>query len=118
MICPNLDSDVDYVYSNFPFLKLIYFSNSWIYPLLILSAIFFLVLIFLGLVLNKLQLDGILNGIIPFIISLFVCIGLTVVLWNFIVFLNPEHADMLHGFTYNGYFYIFGFIFLIYFVCY
>ena len=107
----NLDSDVDYVYSNFPFLKLIYFSNSWIYPLLILSAIFFLVLIFLGLVLNKLQLDGILNGIIPFIISLFVCIGLTVVLWNFIVFLNPEHADMLHGFTYNGYFYIFGFIF-------
>ena len=108
----NLDSDVDYVYSNFPFLKLIYFSNSWIYPLLILSAIFFLVLIFLGLVLNKLQLDGILNGIIPFIISLFVCIGLTVVLWNFIVFLNPEHADMLHGFTYNGYFYIFGFIFL------
>ena len=108
----NLDSDVDYVYSNFPFLKLIYFSNSWIYPLLILSAIFFLVLIFLGLVFNKLQLDGILNGIIPFIISLFVCIGLTVVLWNFIVFLNPEHADMLHGFTYNGYFYIFGFIFL------
>lgn len=106
-----LDSDVDYVYSNFPFLKLIYFSNSWIYPLLILSAIFFLVLIFLGLVLNKLQLDGILNGIIPFIISLFVCISLTVVLWNFIVFLNPEHADMLHGFTYNGYFYIFGFIF-------
>ena len=107
----NLDSDVDYVYSNFPFLKLIYFSNSWIYPLLILSAIFFLVLIFLGLVLNKLQLDGILNGIIPFIISLYVCISLTVVLWNFIVFLNPEHADMLHGFTYNGYFYIFGFIF-------
>ena len=107
----NLDSDVDYVYSNFPFLKLIYFSNSWIYPLLILSAIFFLVLIFLGLVLNKLQLDGILNGIIPFIISLFVCISLTVILWNFIVFLNPEHADMLHGFSYNGYFYIFGFIF-------
>ena len=108
----NLNSDVDYVYANFPFLKLIYFSNSWIYPLLILSAIFFLVLIFLGLVLNKLQLDGILNGIIPFIISLFVCISLTVVLWNFIVFFNPEHADMLHGFTYNGYFYIFGFIFL------
>ena len=108
----NLNSDVDYVYANFPFLKLIYFSNSWIYPLLILSAIFFLVLIFLGLVLNKLQLEGILNGIIPFVISLFVCISLTVVLWNFIVFFNPEHADMLHGFTYNGYFYIFGFIFL------
>ena len=31
----NLESDVDYVYSNFPFLKLIYFSNSWIFPLLI-----------------------------------------------------------------------------------
>lgn len=108
----NLDSDVDYVYSNFPFLKLIYFSNSWIFPLLILSTIFFFILIYLGLVLNKLKLEGILNGITPFVTSLFVCISLTVILWDFIVFLNPEHSDMLHGFTYNGYFYIFGFIFL------
>ena len=108
----NLNSDVDYVYSNFPFLKLIYFSNSWIFPLLILSVILFLVLIYLGLVLNKLKLEGILNGIIPFITSLFICISLTVILWDFIVFINPEHADILHGFTYNGYFYILGFIFL------
>jgi len=53
-----------------------------------------------------------LNGITPLVTSLFVCISLTVILWDFIVFLNPEHSDMLHGFTYNGYFYIFGFIFL------
>ena len=108
----NLNSDVDYVYSNFPFLKLIYFSNSWIFPLLILSIILFLVLIYLGLVLNKLKLEGILNGITPFFTSLFICISLTVILWDFIVFINPEHADVLHGFTYNGYFYILGFIFL------
>ena len=108
----NLNSDVDYVYSNFPFLKLIYFSNSWIFPLLILSIILFLVLIYLGLVLNKLKLEGILNGIIPLITSLFICISLTVILWDFIVFINPEHTDILHGFTYNGYFYILGFIFL------
>jgi len=108
----NLNSDVDYVYSNFPFLKLIYFSNSWIFPLLILSVILFLVLIYLGLVLNKLKLEGIFNGITPFFTSLFICISLTVILWDFIVFINPEHADMLHGFTYNGYFYILGFIFL------
>ena len=108
----NLNSDVDYVYSNFPFLKLIYFSNSWIFPLLILSVILFLVLIYLGLVLNKLKLEGIFNGITPFFTSLFICISLTVILWDFIVFINPEHADMLHGFTYNGYFYVLGFIFL------
>ena len=108
----NLNSDVDYVYSNFPFLKLIYFSNSWIFPLLILSVILFLALIYLGLVLNKLKLEGIFNGITPFFTSLFICISLTVILWDFIVFINPEHADVLHGFTYNGYFYILGFIFL------
>ena len=108
----NLESDVDYVYSNFPFLKLIYFSNSWIFPLLILAVIFFLVLVYLGLVLNKLKLEGIYSGTIPFIISLFVCISLTILLWNFIVYLNPEYKDILHGFTYNGYYYIFGFIFL------
>ncbi len=42
----NLESDVDYVYSNFPFLKLIYFSNFWIFPLLIIAVIFFLVLVY------------------------------------------------------------------------
>ena len=108
----NLESDVDYVYSNFPFLKLIYFPNSWIFPLLIFAVIFFLVLVYLGLALNKLKLEGIYSGILPFIISLFVCISLTVLLWNFIVYLNPEYKDILHGFTYNGYYYIFGFIFL------
>jgi hypothetical protein len=100
------------VYSNFPFLKLIYFSNSWIFPLLIFAVIFFLVLVYCGLALNKLKLEGIYSGIVPFIISLFVCISLTVLLWNFIVYLNPEYKDVLHGFTYNGYYYIFGFIFL------
>tara|TARA_B110000196_G_scaffold316594_1_gene328202 strand:+ start:13 stop:1434 length:1422 start_codon:yes stop_codon:yes gene_type:complete len=108
----NLESDVDYVYSNFPFLKLIYFSNFWIFPLLIIAVIFFLVLVYVGLVLNKLKLEGIYSGILPFIISLFVCVSLTILLWNFIVYLNPEYNDILHGFTYNGYYYIFGFIFL------
>ena len=48
-----LDSEKDYVYSNFPIIKFIYFSNSWIFPLLIFSIIFFLFIIYLGLAINK-----------------------------------------------------------------
>ena len=34
------------------------------------------------------------------------------ILWNLIVYLNPDYNDILHGFTYNGYYYIAAFIFL------
>ena len=107
-----LDSEKDYVYSNFPIIKFIYFSNSWIFPLLIFSIIFFLFIIYLGLAINKLSVQGILNGILALTISLFICLSFTIVLWKTISHFNPDYADMLHGFTYNGYYYITAFIFL------
>jgi hypothetical protein len=107
-----LDSEKDYVYSNFPIIKFIYFSNSWIFPLLIFSIIFFLFIIYLGLAINKLSIQGILNGILALTISLFTCLSITIILWKTISYFNPDYADILHGFTYNGYYYITAFIFL------
>ena len=108
----NLDSENDYVYLNFPILKMLYYPYSWIYPLLIFSIIFFLFIIYLGLAINKLSIQGILNGILALTISLFICLSLTIVLWKTISYFNPDYADILHGFTYNGYYYITAFIFL------
>ena len=84
-----LDSEKDYVYSNFPIIKFIYFSNSWIFPLLIFSIIFFLFIIYLGLAINKLSVQGILNGILALTISLFICLSFTIVLWKTISHFNP-----------------------------
>jgi len=107
-----LDSEKDYVYSNFPIIKFIYFSNSWIFPLLIFSIIFFLFIIYLGLAINKLSVQGILNGILALTISLFICLSLRLFCGKRFLHFNPDYADMLHGFTYNGYYYITAFIFL------
>ena len=108
----NLDSENDYVYLNFPILKMLYYPYSWIYPLLIFSIIFFLFIIYLGLAINKLSIQGILNGILALTISLFTCLSITIILWKLISYFNPDYADILHGFTYNGYYYITAFIFL------
>ena len=108
----NLDSENDYVYLNFPILKMLHYPYSWIYPLLIFSIIFFLFIIYLGLAINKLSIQGILNGILALTISLFTCLSLTIILWKTISYFNPDYADILHGFTYNGYYYITAFIFL------
>jgi hypothetical protein len=108
----NLDSENDYVYLNFPILKMLYYPYSWIYPHLIFSIIFFLFIIYLGLAINKLSIQGILNGILALTISLFTCLSITIILWKTISYFNPDYADILHGFTYNGYYYITAFIFL------
>ena len=108
----NLDSENDYVYLNFPILKMLYYPYSWIYPLLIFSIIFFLFIIYLGLAINKLSTQGILNGILALTISLFTCLSITIILWKTISYFNPDYADILHGFIYNGYYYITAFIFL------
>ena len=108
----NLDSENDYVYLNFPILKMLHYPYSWIYPLLIFSIIFFLFIIYLGLAINKLSIQGILNGILALTISLFTCLSITIILWKTISYFNPDYADILHGFTYNGYSYITAFIFL------
>ena len=108
----NLDSENDNVYLNFPILKMLHYPYSWIYPLLIFSIIFFLFIIYLGLAINKLSIQGILNGILALTISLFTCLSITIILWKTISYFNPDYADILHGFTYNGYYYITAFIFL------
>ena len=107
-----LESDKDFVYFNFPFLKMVYYPYSWIYPLLIFSIILYLFVVYLGIGINKLSIQGILNGLLALFVSLFVCLSVTVILWNLIAYLNPDYIDILHGFTYNGYYYIAAFIFL------
>ncbi len=108
----NLHSDEDYVYVNFPFIKLTSYPFSWIFPMLIISLILFLTLIFFGIYRKKLSLNGIVKGLGIFLLSLILCGGISFALWNLILIIHPHYNDILHGFTYNGYQYIIAFIFL------
>ncbi len=108
----NLNSDRDYVYVNFPFLKLILFPFSRVIPLVMIATILFSILLFFGFFLNRLELKEVLKGFAAFTISIIVCGGLSLLLWKAFLFIHPQYEDILHGFTYNGYTYIAAFSFL------
>ena len=108
----DLHSDEDFVYVNFPFIKLITYPFSWVFPMVAFCGILFLFLLFFGISLNKIDLKGILKGFIPFLISLILCSGISFGLWKLLLIIHPQYNDILHGFTYNGYHYIIAFVFL------
>ena len=108
----NLDSDKDFIYLNFPFSKLLIYPFSWVTPLLVIAIVFFLILIFFGISLNKISIKKVFKGFIPFLISLILCGSISFGLWKLLLVIHPHYNDILHGFTYNGYTYIITFVFL------
>ncbi|MEN8776145.1 MAG: M20/M25/M40 family metallo-hydrolase [Polaribacter sp.] len=66
----NLNSDEDFVYVNFPFIKLLSYPFSWVTPMLIACVIVFLLLLFFGISLNKIAVKNTLRGFIPFLVAL------------------------------------------------
>ncbi|MCT4698112.1 M20/M25/M40 family metallo-hydrolase [Tenacibaculum haliotis] len=108
----NTNSDVDYIYVNFPFMKLLNYPFSWVFPMFLIALLIFIALIFFGLKKAKITVHGAVKGFIPYTIALVLCTGISYGLWQLILLIHPEYADILHGFTYNGYQYIIAFILL------
>ena len=108
----NLNSEEDYVYVNFPFLKLLTYPFAYVTPMLIIAIILFIVLLFFGFSMNKITIKGALKSFIPFLLSLVLCGLFSFYGWKLLQIIHPQYKDMLHGFTYNGYTYIIAFVFL------
>ena len=108
----NLTSEEDFVFVNFPIIKLATYPFSWVLPMIILCSLLFLILLFFGFSLNKIDIKGVLKGFIPFVVSLILCVGISYGLWEMLLIVHPHYNDILHGFTYNGYQYIIAFVFL------
>ena len=104
-----LDSTTDVVYSNFPLLGMLQYPFSYGAILLVLSILLMLVLLYFGISLNKITVKGLIKGYIPFLLGLTITGAGCYFLWKGILWLHPQYNDILHGFTYNGYYYIFGF---------
>lgn len=108
----HLNSDADFIYVNFPFIKMLTYPFSWSFPLFIVALLILIFLVFFGLILNKMQLRNVLIGFIPSSMTFLFCGGSSYLLWKLILLIHPSYNDMLHGFTYNGYWYIGAFVFL------
>ncbi|MDX6745440.1 M28 family peptidase [Polaribacter sp. PL03] len=108
----DLKSDEDFVYVNFPFIKLATYPFSWVLTMVIICGVVFIILLFFGFSLNKIDVKGVLKGFVPFLSSLLLCGGISFGLWQLLLIIHPHYNDMLHGFTYNGYQYILAFVFL------
>lgn len=102
----DLNAVSDYVYFNFPFIGMMYYPFSWVMPMVIIISIVFLSLLVIGISTKKLNIVAILKGFIPFLLSLAVNGLITFYGWKILLKIHPQYQDILHGFTYNGHWYI------------
>ncbi len=109
-----LDNDAESVYFDFPipFLgkQLFIYPFCWVLPMFILGFLLFVAIIFVGFraneSANKLNFSGIFAGFVPFVGTLILSSVVAFYGWKFIQIIHPSYKEILHGFTYNGYWYI------------
>jgi hypothetical protein len=102
----HLKSEEDYVYTNFPFIKMIAYPFDWIMPMTLLACLLFIGLLFFGFKKGILNLKLILKGFVPYVLSLIFALLLGLYGWKLILKLYPHYQEIQHGFTYNGHAYI------------
>lgn len=113
----NMNSQEDLVFFNFPVLEMVTYPYDWIFPMLLIAAGVFIVLLVFGAVKRRLNLMKVLKGFLPLLISLVLSGLLAYLLWQFLLFFYPQYGEMEHGFTYNGYYYIAAVVFLSIAIC-
>lgn len=113
----NLKSKDDNIYINMPLFGMVTYPFAWIFPMLIITAILFLGLVFYGIKKRRLEAAEIVRGFSALVISLLAVIIIGFVLWELLKGMNPEYLEMQHGFTYNGHTYIAAFTMLAIAIC-
>jgi hypothetical protein len=112
----NLNSPEDKIYFSTP-LAFISYPFSCIFPMLIIAAVLFLFIIFIGIGKRTLIPSEIGKGFLNLFGALLVCGLIGFLGWKFLLSVYPQYNDILQGFTYNGHDYIIAFIFLALSVC-
>lgn len=113
----NLKSQNDDIYVNMPLFGMVTYPFAWIFPMLFITTILFLSLLFYGIKKRKLEGPEIVRGFIPLLVSLVSVIILGYALWELLKSIYPGYSEMEHGFTYNGHTYIAAFTFLALAIC-
>jgi len=99
-------SDEDYVYTNFPILKMIAYPFNWVMPSVFGAVLLFGGLLFFGFRTKKLKPIYIVKGSIPFLFAVAGALFIGFYGWPTLLKIYPHYQEILHGFTYNGHTYI------------
>jgi len=113
----NLKSLNDEVYYNLPFYNMVSYPFEWIWPMFTVAVLAFVLLLFFGFKKKKLNIQDVLKGFVPALITLIVNGLAGYFCWSIITWWYPGFKDMLHGFTYNGHIYIAVYVMFSLFVC-
>ncbi|MDP6922955.1 MAG: M20/M25/M40 family metallo-hydrolase, partial [Lutibacter sp.] len=113
----NLSSKTDQVYFSLPFVGLLSYPFSWIAPTFALCVFLFALLIIVGFLKKKLTKIGVLKGFVPLIFALLTSSLLAVFGWRLLLEIHPSYRNILHGFPYNGPYYMGAFISLTLAIC-
>ena len=105
-----LKSEKDSVYFNFPGLGMLYYSYSFIIPLLVLAWSLFIVISIYGIRIKTFSAFSLVKNIVWYLIILIVCCLVTYFGYQFVYHQYPEYVDNLNGFTSNGHYYILAFV--------
>lgn len=108
----NLNSDDDLLYFNLPYIGMVHYPFSWIFPLLFGAILLFIGILIFGLIKQKVDVRGIFRGFVPLLLGLVAASVVTYFFWKLCLFIYPEYLEIAQGFTYNGYYYIGAAIFL------
>ena len=101
-----LNSDQDDVYFQVPFWKIVSYPFDWTLSISIGNLLVFLLIVMLGLKNKSLQIKTIASSSIPLFKSLTITALASFGLLKFLFWLHPHYAEIIQGFTYNGYYYI------------
>jgi hypothetical protein len=104
-----LETPEDHVYFNTP-INFVSYPFSWSLPLVAAALFLFVVLTFAGLAKRVLDVRQIIHGIGLYLFSIIICGAIGFGLWRLVLFIYPQYKDILHGFTYNGHYYLIAFL--------
>ncbi|GAA4111097.1 M20/M25/M40 family metallo-hydrolase [Aquimarina addita] len=108
----NLTSKEDFIYFNSPVFNIIKYPFSWIFPLLVMAILLYIGLIIYGGATYRITFAAVKRGFFSCSLSYIIASILGFCLWKIIFFIFPHYNDILHGFPYNGYYYIAATVFL------
>lgn len=113
-----LRSDQDDVYFQVPFGKVVSYPFDWTLSMSIGNLLVFLIIVILGLKNKSLHIKSITSSSLPLFKSLIITALASLGLLKFLFWLHPHYAEIMQGFTYNGYQYIALFALLNIAICY
>lgn len=108
-----LSSQDNRVFFNVPIIGLLHYKDNFALPLFLLAVVGFLVLLYWGVKRKKTSWSSIGISFLLFLLNIILAGVLAYLGWKIILWCYPQYKEIIHGFPYNGYFYIAAFIFLV-----